>query len=253
MIKQLPISLYPKLLPIFPDSPENVYVHSFLKRKLCEAYISGDISNPQAIIIRSKFDPSELFGYGNPQPLVDLLQTLSDWSCVLVNNDISAPLGSLFASKGINIKYYKDIYYVIQTPVQAVQIDNVRLLSISDANTVLSAAKELQGAGFASPQEMLTDGVVAGAIVDDQLVAIAHTSAISAKFADVGVYTTEGHRGKGYSTAAATLVIEKLQAKNLIPVWSTGEDNFASQKVTQKIGFTQISTKTYLILKEESK
>lgn len=249
MIYQIPTNQYPKLLPLFPDTPENVYVHSFLKRKMCEVYISGDISSPLAIVVRSKFDPSELFGYGNPQTLYDLLQTLNNWSCVLVNNDLSTQLGNLFISKGVSVKYYKDIYYTIQVPVQSVHIDNVRLLSINDTDLILNAPKELQGAGFANIQEMLTEGVVAGAVANDQLVAIAHTSAISDKFADVGVYTAQDHRGKGYSTAAATLVIEKLQARDLIPVWSTGEDNFASQKVAQKIGFTQISTKTYIILK----
>lgn len=253
MIRQISINQYPKLLPLFSETPENVYIRSFLERNLCEVYISGDISHPQAIVVRSKFDPQELFGYGNSQALYDLLQTLNDWSCVLVNNDLSIQLGNLFISKGVSVKYYKDIYYTIQVPVLPVRIDNVRLLSISDTNLILNAPKQLQGAGFANPQEMLIQGVVAGAIVDNQLVAIAHTSAISNKFSDVGVYTAQDHRGKGYSTAAATLVIEKLQARNLIPVWSTGEDNLASQKVAQKIGFTKTSTKTYIILKDQSK
>ena len=65
----------------------------------------------------------------------------------------------------------------------------------------------------------------------------------------VGVRTDdrEGWRGRGFATAAACLVSQAVQAVGLTPVWSTGEDNYASQRIAEKLGFTQIVRRTYVI------
>ncbi len=94
---------------------------------------------------------------------------------------------------------------------------------------------------------MLTRGVVAGGVVDGKLIAIAHTSARSREYADIGVSTLEAWRNQGISTAAACLVARKVQDVGQIPAWSCGEDNTASLRVAEKVGFREVLRRTYVI------
>ncbi|TSC87823.1 MAG: hypothetical protein G01um101416_348 [Microgenomates group bacterium Gr01-1014_16] len=238
MILQISPDQYPALLPFFPDTPENVHVRYFLTKRLCEIYLTGNISNPQAIIIRSKPTPSELFGYQDPSALFQILKSLENWHSILVNNDISETLGRLI-SQTKNITYEKEIYLVLKQPVTTLPTSNVRQLTFDDTPILLSAQKWLQAAGSTSSyQEMLSDGIVVGIIVNNQLASIAYATHITEKFADVGTFTSPNHRNKGYSTSAAMFLIQMLQAKNLTPVWSTDENNSASLKIAQKLRFT---------------
>ena len=88
MVLQVDPGQYPALLSHFPDSPENVHVRYFLSKNLCEVYLAGSISNPQAIIVKSK-PQFELFGYYDPNGIFEILQSLEKWSSILVNNDVS--------------------------------------------------------------------------------------------------------------------------------------------------------------------
>jgi predicted GNAT family acetyltransferase len=96
----------------------------------------------------------------------------------------------------------------------------------------------------------LEEGFVACAIVDDEIVAIAHTSARTDKYADIGVFTSEEWRRRGFVTAAASIVAKCIQDAGLTPTWSAGEDNFASLRVAQKLGFIEASRRTYVIKKD---
>lgn len=46
---------------------------------------------------------------------------------------------------------------------------------------------------------------------------------------------------------AASLAVRWLQARGLTPTWSPGEDNWASQRVAEKLGFQQHMERTYVI------
>lgn len=94
---------------------------------------------------------------------------------------------------------------------------------------------------------MLTEGVAAGAVVSGELTAIAHTHARSEQHADIGVSTLEGWRGRGFASAAASLVVRRVWEEGQVPVWSTGEDNSASLRVARKLGFEEALRRTYVI------
>ena len=83
--------------------------------------------------------------------------------------------------------------------------------------------------------------------MDDNIVAIAHIYAETDLHADIGVSTVEQWREKGFATTAASLVAQEIQAKGKVPAWSCGEDNAASLRVAQKLGFTEIDRRTYVI------
>lgn len=237
---------YQTLLPLFPDLPENVHTRYFLIKKLCEVYIIGNILNPKAIVIRPEFDSSELFGYKDPKAICEIIQSIEEWNSILVNNNVSKELGN-FLSKTKNIKYEKEIYFTLKQPIINLPTNNTQLLTSNDLPLLKNIHSQLQNAGVTSSyQEMLSNGMIAGTVIHNQLVSIAYATHVTEKYADVGIFTIPEYRNKGYSILVTTFLIQKLQAKNLIPVWSTDENNSASLKVAQKLGFTEIYTKTYI-------
>ena len=84
------------------------------------------------------------------------------------------------------------------------------------------------------------------------MVSIAHTAGHTRSYADIGVITHKDFRNKGLATAAASLVAEHLQDNGLIPVWSAGDDNLASVRIAQKLGFSKVGKRQYVILDNDN-
>jgi predicted GNAT family acetyltransferase len=104
------------------------------------------------------------------------------------------------------------------------------------------------GAAYGSALALLTEGFVAGAVIAGALVARAHTSCQSRRYADISVATAEAWRGQGLATAAASLVCRCVQSSGRAPTWNTSAENLASQRIAQKLGFLPYSRVSYLTL-----
>jgi predicted GNAT family acetyltransferase len=119
---------------------------------------------------------------------------------------------------------------------------------MADLELLQSAPPELRAGLWPGPRELLAEGIAACAIVAGKIVATALTTACSGQYADIGVYTREAVWGQGYATAAASLVAQAVQESGRTPVWSAGAHNAASLRVAQKVGFQEVSRRTYVIL-----
>src|SRR5690606_1652433 len=93
----------------------------------------------------------------------------------------------------------------------------------------------------------INEGCVAGVIRDGELVSLAYTFASSDLHTDIGVVTREDARSQGFATMAGAVVAAAIQADGTIPVWSTGSTNLPSLKVATRLGFREVSRRTYLI------
>jgi len=60
-----------------------------------------------------------------------------------------------------------------------------------------------------------------------------------------------GWCGRGFATAAAAIVAQCVQEAGQTPVWGAGEGNTVSLRVASKLGFTEVSRRTYVILARE--
>jgi hypothetical protein len=129
------------------------------------------------------------------------------------------------------------LLFTLPIPVVRLSHPAVRLMTPSEAEIVANGPGGSVGAAYGSTQALLEEGYVAGAILDDVLVARAHTSCQSRRYADVAVATAEAWRGNGLASATASLVCDEAQRSGRIPIWSTNRDNTASQRVAQKLGF----------------
>ena len=101
--------------------------------------------------------------------------------------------------------------------------------------------------GFVTFEDLFTNGAAAGAVVDNRLVALAHTNAMTARITAISECSpTKSWRGRGFATAAASIVAHCIRERGRVPVWSAGEDNAASLRVAAKLGFVEVSRRVYL-------
>jgi GNAT superfamily N-acetyltransferase len=232
------------------DSPETVISVHLLRRGLCSAYVAGDPAHPQGAIIQpTQMLTGEPMAFGDDAKVLwDLLRHIDGWFCVNVTPRCAEALASILVEAlGRPIRRLADIYYTLIQPALPTAHHPVRLLGPEDVTLLEAAPAEVQGPGFGSAGALLEEGVVAGAIIDGALVGIAHTSSLTPRHADIGVSTLAPWRGRGFATAAASLVAAQVQAAGRIPVWSTGEDNHASRRVAEKLGFREVGRREYLI------
>lgn len=231
------------------DTPTTLISASRLKHGLCDAYIVGSLPTPDAALVFDAFCPEEPCGFGSDvDALWCLLKATEGWGCVCVETACARALGQCVETdRGTPIRYYGDVYHALLSPVQRYPNEFVRLLTESDVARLSEAPAAVRGNGYKTHEAMLTEGIAAGAIVEGHLVAIAHTYAETDLHADIGVSTLEGWREKGFATAAAALVAQAIQEKGKVPVWSCGEDNAASLRVAEKLGFTEVGRRTYVI------
>lgn len=234
------------------DTPETVISVHRLRHGFCRAYVAGDPGNFEGAIVQDNFCPTEPAGFGSdPEVLWDLLKSVAGWDCVNVASECAAALGEIIEREmGSHIRYYGDVCHTLSKPVVSFQNEAVRQLTLADLELLRSAPEKAGGGGFGSPRGLLSEGIVACAIVSGGIVATAHTYARTDLYADIGVFTMEKWRSRGFATAAASIVAQRVQEAGQTPVWSAGEDNFASLRVAQKLGFAEVSRRTYVILEK---
>jgi len=125
---------------------------------------------------------------------------------------------------------------------------DVRRFTMDDLALVESATESLDMAGWrlGTAKVLLRDGFLAGAVVNGELVSIAFTASRTGRYGEIGIKTRADYRGRGYSTAAASLVTADVQASGETAFWSTDQDNAASQRVAEKLGFREVSRRIYV-------
>ncbi|RKU09992.1 hypothetical protein C6503_20115 [Candidatus Poribacteria bacterium] len=237
------------LSDVLGDTPMTVISASRLKQGMCDAYVAGTLIDVDAALVFDAYCANEPCGFGtDADALWQLLKVTDGWGCINVDTSCATSLGDLIeVDRDTAIRYYGDVYHALLEPVHHYPNEAVRLLTLEDIARLATAPAEVQGNGYKTHEAMVTDGIAAGAVVDNNIVAIAHTYAETSLHADIGVSTLEQWREKGFATAAASLVAQEIQASGKVPAWSCGADNFASLRVAQKLGFTEVGRRTYVI------
>jgi ribosomal protein S18 acetylase RimI-like enzyme len=241
-----------RLADTIGDTVETVITYHLLRRGLCDAYLLGDTEGVYGAIVRDWNMADEPTAYGNsPELMWEILHALTAWFCVNIATDLAQPLGRLVeAGLGVKVRYYGDVYYALNTPVKSFANGHVRQLTLEDLPLLEAAREEMRATGFGGARPVLENGFVACAVVDNEVVAIAQSYARTEKYADVGVATLPEYRGRGFATAAASIVARRLREAGQTPVWSTGEDNSASRRVAEKLGFTEAGRRAYVIVEK---
>ena len=233
------------------DTPETAIALHYLRRGLADAYVVGTATRFDGAIVRSRSLLSEPWCFGeDPSAVWELLRPLNGRDLRGMSPNVSPqlahPLASLMEKNGLQVHHYGDIYHTLTEPAEEFAVPEVRLLNLGNTGLLATYRKNPRGMGFATLQDLLAGGIVAGAVVRGRLVALAYTSAITASYSNVSVATDEDWRGMGFASAAASIVARRIQERGLTPVWSSGEDNTASLRVAAKLGFVEVSRRVFL-------
>lgn len=240
-----------QLADALPDGPVTVISRHVLQRGLCTAYVVGSPESFDALVIDGGA-PGEPSCYGSDVDAIwTALRRVPGWFAANVDEDVATDLERRVRDHyAVSTRTLGDLYFVLRNAAIVREHPMTRLLAPEDVGLIERAPPELRGAGFESVLAMLRDGVVASAVDDNRIVAIAHTSAVTNGFADIGVVTARGWRDQGLSTACASLVAREIQQSGRMPVWSCGETNGASLRVAEKLGFEFVARRVYLIREE---
>jgi hypothetical protein len=237
------------LADVLGDTPETLISVHLLRHGLCRAYVAGDPADFEGAIVQATGFPTEPTGFGSDAGVLwALLQAVEGWDCINVSTTCAHPLGDLLSQgTGTTVRYLDDVYHTLTAAATEVENRAVRLLTEVDLDLLASARPELRASCWESVEGLLTEGIVACAVVEGHIVATALTAARTERYAEVGVYTEEAYRRRGCATAAASLVARQVQEAGQIPVWSAGGHNTASLRVTHKLGFVEVSRRVYVI------
>ena len=234
------------------DTPETAIPTHLLRRGLADAYIAGSLPHFDGAMVQSHSLPYEPWCFGTyPDVLWQLLRRLNGWGrrrmSPNVSADLAGPLSTLMKrTANVEVRQYGDVYHTLTRRVIEFATPEVRLLGLGDSDVLASFESDPSRLGFKTFEDLLKNGIAAGAVVDSQWVALAHTNAVTAHFGDIGVVTNAAWRGKGFASASASIVARRIQELGRTPVWSAGEDNVASLRVATKLGFVEVSRRVYL-------
>ena len=204
------------------------------------------------MIVRTHSLPGEPWCFGEDPSIVwRLLRPLNGRDLrgmsPSVSSDLARPLASLIEDEAaLQVHHYGDVHQTLTRPVEGFAVPEVRPLNLGDMGLLAAYRSNPRGMGFATFEDLLTDGVATGVVVRGRLVALAHTNAMTASYGDIGVATDEAWRGMGFTSAAASIVARWIQERGHTPVCSAGEDNTASLRVAAKLGFVEVSRRVYL-------
>jgi GNAT superfamily N-acetyltransferase len=231
------------------DTPETVITLQILRDGTCEVLCVGDPADLEALVIQSSEMPAEPIAFGSSaEGIGSLVPHLQPWGALNVPADLADELIEPIAqAAGVSsVRMLDDVYHVLTEPVNPDLIGEARLLTVSDAPTI-TAATALIGDDADRVLKTIDEGHVGGVIRDGELLSLAYTFAASDLHTDIGVVTREDARSQGLATMTGAAVVAAIQVGGRTPVWSTGSTNLPSLKVAARLGFREVSRRTYLI------
>jgi RimJ/RimL family protein N-acetyltransferase len=239
------------LLAMLAENPETVIWIHLLTRDNCNVYISSNERLRPAAVLQSKDLPTEPAGFGlDADALWQELTQVKGWQCILVDKEVAPLLGEIISSQlKTPVRFLDDIYHIPRGRVSPFENESVRWLTLDDLTLLEALPREAQPIGFwGGLQTSLIEGLVAGAVAEGKVVATSFVAARGERYVDIGVYVLENYRRCGLATAAASLVARSAQSGGLIPVWSCGSHNLPSLKLARKLGFGEVSRRTYVVI-----
>jgi RimJ/RimL family protein N-acetyltransferase len=81
---------------------------------------------------------------------------------------------------------------------------------------------------------------IAAVFVEEQPVSFCYSSAVTESLWDVAIDTLPEYRRCGYAALCVTFMIRHMQAQGKQPVWAAVEENPASWRLAEKLGFVPV-------------
>lgn len=244
---ELPDQDRPLVAAQLADVPEHCIARHALLSGRGPAYVVGEPGRFDALVIDPSITAGELLAFGNAEAIARVVRELRDWCCVEVSPVIADQLEPLLCrDMRLPIRRTRDLYFTLTGDIpQAGKLD-VRLLTPADADDYARSTASYCS-DPANAHRNVIEGPVVAAFIDGRVVAAVEANARTQRYANFNVRTLPEYRGRGLATAVSAVAAFAVRSMGLTPLWSCSDQNVASQRVAQKLGFTPVAHCVYLI------
>ncbi len=232
------------------DSPETAIPVHLLRSGRGQVHMLGELPDFDAVIIEDYSVGPELMAFGgDARGLWSILQDLSGWDAVNLPYEMGRPLAGLITDElGLPNHFVDDVYHLVDGPIPCFPHPDVRMLSYDDIPQLETTPDDIRDSFDDDLAAVMDEELIAGAVVDGKIVAIAATYGFCEQYVDLAVSTLAPYRCRGYARAAASLVGAKTQEAGRIPIWSCAPTNIGSLQVAYNLGFKEVSRRVNIVL-----
>lgn len=177
---------------------------------------------------------------GNPteeflNEVYDLMESGTRRLFLITNDD---RIITYMNKRGAKIDHRIEYSYEGADPV-TLDTDRFRIVPIDEYNITKIQGRIVPSFSWESDEQFLKNGLGFIAMEDDNICAVAFSSAVSDEEVDIGVETYEEYRRNGLAGALAQRMCEEITADGRRPVWSHAETNIGSGSTALKCGFKE--------------
>ena len=161
----------------------------------------------------------------------------SSWTEYLVKPDV--PVNSAMDKRieiytRVNFKFNKAIYL---DHTDKYPIESYKIVRTTDKMFEEMHGTVIPGRFWDNVVDFSQRAVAFSVLEGDKVVATAFSAFIIDDQLEIGIETSDSHRGKGYALAACSALIDYCLMHDLKPVWGCKLENTASYLLAQKLGF----------------
>jgi RimJ/RimL family protein N-acetyltransferase len=216
-----------------PDLPRWVEARALLLWEPCEIF--GLQEEPELSLVVRDPDTDSVFVIGTPavSAVQAAIQQNARGGEVIVPHEQAAWLTAALSEwtrTRIIVHHLADQHRLPEPSVGTVGfLDPVTLRQLPIAAELL---RELESGAEQS--------LIAATFVEHQPVSFCYAGATTESLWDISIDTLPEHRRKGYAAMCVAYMIHHMQTQGKHPVWQATEDNPASWRLAQKIGFAPV-------------
>jgi RimJ/RimL family protein N-acetyltransferase len=231
--------LGPALAARLPDIPRWVEGRAYLLSGTCDLFGVSDLENiaaaEPALVVR---DPTTGFivviGAPNASAIRAAIANLPPGASL-----VAAPEHAAHVARALPREWTQTraILHVLPTPDRLPAAGDVRLVDASALRAQPLVPEEL----LRELEAAIATSPVAASIVDGRPVSFCYPSAVTETLWDISIDTLAEHRRGGHAArAVAWMIRHMLSSSGQAPVWAALEDNPASWRLAEKLGFEAV-------------
>ncbi|MGD2248851.1 MAG: GNAT family N-acetyltransferase [Candidatus Methanofastidiosia archaeon] len=257
MLYTLPESAYDKVRKMFNDKKFNIRVMSVIERNTKGRIWVDNIKNPSSALVWSYFDifslggneKNEQFNYALEQFILEnivpeaqsiglhyfavQLHPVDTWEKI-IREIFARPLE-------INYEYCFAFNYGLYQKFSRVNTPSHGVLVQVDADFlekgVTNPLRTEITETWDSLDAFMQKGVGVCLVLHDEIVCRCISRHVAGNHHNMSIFTAKEHRKRGFATLTAQTFIDICLSRGLIPVWMADEDNTASIRIAEKLGF----------------
>jgi RimJ/RimL family protein N-acetyltransferase len=253
------------LTPLSKVKINTMFAEAVVKQIIPGFVYSDHEENPRSFYILHPYGMSLVFGADdNDRFNNELLDYITDrkqmrntpewlqadpagaWS-EIIDSAIGSEL-SIIKNNRVNFSFNPEKYQLTREQLQSRDYEVVRTTEEMFLNQIGSVTAK---SFWRDAEQFLTAGIGYSVIIGGEISATAFSAFRDDHRLEIGIETSEAHRGQGYAYSVCSALIDYCLVNRLEPVWSCRLENEGSYRLALKLGFEPVLTIPYYRLAEQ--